>query len=198
MPRLFFKLPLRTPPTLARKPIESNLPLPQAQPAKPSRRWLRRGVEVGVGLGILGVLAAILLPATFTCGKLPRLLEGKTYLDSLNRAQQAYLEESGQFAASLTALNGAWEGNLPVATENYTFLVSEHGDRVVHYAIAKDDDLRQFIGAVFKQPKADAADAATAVAILCEAELGEVVELTPPTLQAGTPVCPPGFLNISS
>ena len=53
---------------------------------------------------ILGILASLGLPALINKGRLAKQSEAKIYLATLNRAQEAYLLERGNFATNLAQL----------------------------------------------------------------------------------------------
>jgi type IV pilus assembly protein PilA len=61
-------------------------------------------IELLVVIIIIGILAAIALPSFLNQANKARESEAKTYVGSINRAQQAYFLEQTTFGANLTAL----------------------------------------------------------------------------------------------
>jgi len=61
-------------------------------------------IELLVVIIIIGILAAIALPSFLNQANRARQSEAKTYIGSMNRAQQAFYLENGSFSADLGAL----------------------------------------------------------------------------------------------
>jgi type IV pilus assembly protein PilA len=61
-------------------------------------------IELLVVIIIIGILAAIALPSFLNQANKARESEAKTYVGSMNRAQQAYYLEENEFAADLKTL----------------------------------------------------------------------------------------------
>ena len=76
-------------------------------------------IELLVVMVIIGILAAIALPSFLNQSAKARQSEAKTYIGSINRAQQAYRIENPTFAGSLNFL----EIGIPTATVDYTYLI---------------------------------------------------------------------------
>jgi type IV pilus assembly protein PilA len=76
-------------------------------------------IELMVVLVILGVLAAIGLPSFLNQANKAREAEAKTYLGSINRAQQAYYHEQLKFANNLAVL-----GPINDQTANYSYTIN--------------------------------------------------------------------------
>lgn len=116
-----------------------------------------------------------------------RQVEGKQYLGSINRAQQAYFLENNEFADNLDALMLG----IPSETENYQFSVVPQSDMtrsVVAIAQAKAEGLNSYTSAVFLVdiPSPDGSDTTnqTTVAILCETEEPSMTPPAAPELDA--------------
>ncbi len=77
-----------------------------SKPKKSKRSLLRWIVYGSLGLGILTlVIPAFLIQAVGCGGNKARNSEGKTYVGSMNRAQQAFWIENSAFARSIHALD---------------------------------------------------------------------------------------------
>ncbi|WP_434222195.1 type IV pilin-like G/H family protein [Limnospira platensis CENA597] len=75
-------------------------------------------IELLVVIIIIGILSAIALPSFLNQANKARESEAKTYVGSINRAQQAhYMERDNQFAASIAQLGLG----VSSATANYTY-----------------------------------------------------------------------------
>ncbi len=69
--------------------------------------------------------------------------EGKTYVASMNRSQQAYYLENNHFSKTLPG----WMGTVP-KSKNYDFSTQVQGKYVINYGISRRSDLRSYVGAV--------------------------------------------------
>jgi type IV pilus assembly protein PilA len=96
-------------------------------------------IELLVVIIIIGILAAIALPSFLNQANKAKQSEAKTYVGSMNRAQQAYYLENSRFA-----LNGNFvELGLGIKTDttNYTYSISTtaaaSGAAIRNYAVPK-------------------------------------------------------------
>jgi prepilin-type N-terminal cleavage/methylation domain-containing protein len=76
-------------------------------------------IELLVVIIIIGILAAIALPAFLNQTIKAKQSEAKTYVAAINTTQQAYFTEKGTFASDLTYLSLG----TPTATDNYNYAV---------------------------------------------------------------------------
>jgi prepilin-type N-terminal cleavage/methylation domain-containing protein len=74
-------------------------------------------IELLVVIIIIGILAAIALPSFLNQANKAKQSEAKTYVGSVNRAQQAYYVENAKFGTNTTELGIG----IPTATDNYTY-----------------------------------------------------------------------------
>lgn len=74
-------------------------------------------IELLVVIIIIGILAAIALPSFLNQAAKARQSESKTYVGSINRAQQAYLLEKQQFSPNLLTLGLG----IAATTANYAY-----------------------------------------------------------------------------
>jgi type IV pilus assembly protein PilA len=104
-------------------------------------------IELLVVIIIIGILSAIALPSFLNQAAKAKQSEAKTYVGSVNRAQQSYRIENAAFATTMTAL----EIGIPSATPHYNYLVDtgSNATTAVFTASAKDaNSLKSFSGGV--------------------------------------------------
>ena len=77
-------------------------------------------IELLVVIIIIGILAAIALPSFLNQANKARQSEAKSYVGSINRAQQAYYLEKSQFSPSLASLGLG----IAASTDNYGYTIS--------------------------------------------------------------------------
>lgn len=121
-------------------------------------------IELLVVIIIIGILSAIALPSFLNQANKARESEARTYVGSINRAQQAfYMENSNVFANSIAKLGLG----INSATENYTYnLAANTGGAVVNANGAAN--LRDFGGLVWVGETLG--NESTTLAKLCEAK----------------------------
>ena len=120
-------------------------------------------VELLVVIIIIGILSAIAMPSFLSQANKARQSEGKSNVGSLNRAQQTYYLEKESFTDDITSL-GIGISN----TNNYSYSaedITSITDDVANKAKALNDDLKGYVGGVFKNTVAG-----TTKVILCEAD----------------------------
>jgi len=128
-------------------------------------------IELLVVIIIIGILSAIALPSFLNQANKAKQSEGKTYVGSMNRAQQTYYLENGAFAGSADfdklGLGIAEE------TTNYKYAIASDTDKtkVTNQAQLKDPKapLKAYIGGVAVAQVSQTGEATT-LAILCEAK----------------------------
>jgi prepilin-type N-terminal cleavage/methylation domain-containing protein len=127
-------------------------------------------IELLVVIIIIGILSAIALPSFLNQANKAKQSEAKTYVGSMNRAQQAYYLEKNAFAA-----NGNFgELGLGVATQtsNYIYKIVGGGTGTTQVTNAADTvvalaPLKTYVGGVNVGAIA-ATSEATTLAVLCE------------------------------
>ncbi|MGB3268171.1 MAG: type IV pilin-like G/H family protein [Microcoleus sp.] len=155
-----------------------------------------RIIEPFVVLIIIGILAHIALPSFLDCSLKARQSEGKQYLGSMNRAQQAYFADKGAFPNSVNDLGI----NIKTQTPNYKYSTISIKNAAFSYAVSSHErkSLTSYVGAVFLVPVSPAAnDAKTTVSILCGATSFGKTQPANPILQNGVPVCGDGTVEVS-
>ena len=124
-------------------------------------------IELLVVIIIIGILSAIALPSFLNQANKAKQSEAKTYVGTMNRAQQAYYLEKNTFTDQFGFLG------LGVATEtaNYEYAISAGGggllDEVANSGYASGPALKSYMGAVNTATIA-ATSEATTLAVLCE------------------------------
>ena len=134
-------------------------------------------IELLVVIIIIGILAAIALPSFLNQANKAKQSEAKTYVGSMNRAQQAYyMEKSNVFAPA--ASFGELGLGIQTSTANYNYGIVGGGagaDVVTNQAIqgganAAKSPLKGYVGGVAVGTVGTAATGveATTLSILCE------------------------------
>jgi type IV pilus assembly protein PilA len=135
-------------------------------------------IELLVVIIIIGILAAIALPSFLNQANKAKQSEAKTYVGSMNRAQQAYyMEKNSVFAAQASF----GELGLGVATEtsNYVYQINGVGLNIVSNqaqqagANAAKSPLKGYVGGVSATTQG-ATSEATTLAVLCEGDKAPV------------------------
>ena len=194
-------------PDLVADPPQDTDALPK--PKKP-RRWVLRLIIYGsLGLGII----ALVLHSLSGCGNKAMSSEGRTYVGTMNRGQQAFWAEKQTFGRSIPAL----ELGIKEETDNFKFEVQSFELVTYQYGVSKNDMAKSFVGAVFVVPeksqtyqgseqkenptlatKASTKKELTTVAILCESpKTGVKMKLPNPFLQNGNPTCAEGTVSLN-
>ncbi|MEG3841300.1 type IV pilin-like G/H family protein [Microcoleus sp. herbarium14] len=154
-------------------------------------------VELTIVLMIITILSAIALPSFLDCSLKARQSEGKQYLSSMNRAQQAKYADDGAFSNSLTALGLG----IKTQTINYNYSISATKNAAFSYAVSRNErkNLTSYVGAVFLAPVSPAANnEKTTTAILCETNtFDRNIQPPNPILENNVPVCAAGSSEVS-
>ncbi|MGK7902614.1 MAG: type IV pilin-like G/H family protein [Hormoscilla sp.] len=146
-------------------------------------------IELIVIIGVFATLALIALPSILSQANKAKQSEAKTNIGSMNRAHQAYFldnkepEEKGKFANEF----GKLELDIPTETENYQYLLRATDSATFHYAIAKERELKSYVGAVFMVETASEGT----LAISCEAAEPGLIPAEP-QMENGVPTCGAG------
>jgi type IV pilus assembly protein PilA len=166
-------------------------------------------IELLVVIIIIGILSAIALPSFLNQANKAKQSEGKTYVGSMNRAQQTHYLENGKFASNLSELG------LGIAekTTNYNYaIVLATGTTigVTNQARPQTNGVKAYIGGV-KLGNVNATNEGTTVAVLCEAKSGkdadggavatgeESAEFGTPSGSGTPPSCPTEtYINLSN
>jgi len=154
-------------------------------------------IELLVVIIIIGILSAIALPSFLNQANKAKQSEAKTYVGSMNRAQQAYFTEKGSFTTDIGKLG------LGVAsdTTNYSYTIPE-GDMDTNVNMGSPTNtvtLKAYVGGVVIGQIDSGAGGTletTSLAILCESEEPEAADQTGVALAPATttpPACQNGY-----
>ena len=131
-------------------------------------------IELLVVIIIIGILAAIALPSFLSQANKAKQSEGKQYVSSLNKGQQAYYAENTKFGSTVAELGIG----LKTQTSNYTYSLTVDTAKASSLAPPINTDaLKGYSGGVGLVAVAGS-DAKTTQTVLCE------------TTTPGTPVAP--------
>ncbi len=121
-----------------------------------------------------------------------RQSEAKTYVGSMNRAQQAFFLEKNYFAGNLAVLSIG----IPSETETYKYqvMVLDSTKAVQNMAIAKGDSLKSYTGLVYLAKTPDSPEPYT-LALLC-GSLKPTRQMPPKFILKPEPECPSGYEKI--
>lgn len=117
--------------------------------------------------------------------------EAMNYVGAMNRGQQAYYLEYSKFSSSLEEL---YLG-IPMETEHYRYSVVQQNESVLNYAIAKNNSMVSYVGAVFPISSPDNNDYTTQ-AIVCAAETPGSTRPNAPFLENNQAICGSGTTNV--
>lgn len=135
-------------------------------------------IELLVVIIIIGILSAIALPSFLNQANKAKQSEAKTYVGSLNRAQQAAIMERGSFTSDVGALGLG----IRTQTENYGYGISTDppgASGSVNRGGSLKIPLRSYVGITWLGQTGAAAGATsevTSLAIMCESK--DVGQLT--------------------
>jgi len=157
--------------------------------------------SVGCFLGLMLLIAGffyVLAPTFLNHSHKHEQSEGKTYIGSMNRAQQAYYLTEQSFSSNIRDLGLG----IKTETESYAYSTQITDNAAFNYGISRRDRVRSYVGGVFVVPATDvdadaASDEITTVAILCEADIPGSIKPTAPTYQKGELACGEGTINLS-
>lgn len=169
---------------------EATAPQTPVQQSKiPVIVWILGGLGCGgLGLLVLGIIAAIALPSFLNQGARAKETQGLNMIGSTIRGQQAYFLETGEFANTLEELELGL-GESEDLFYAYNMVPGSDPTSVFIYATPKDGDIRGFVGTVYATEEAVAQSGG-----ICESnERGARISELPTVAQDATEViCPPG------
>ncbi|MBD2100108.1 type IV pilin-like G/H family protein [Leptolyngbya sp. FACHB-261] len=125
-------------------------------------------IELLVVIIIIGILSAIALPSFLNQANRARQSEARTYVGSMNRAQQAYRLENTAFAPDISTLSVGINSNTVYYTYSVTPNVASPNYALQQATVKSDPGLKAYIGAV--QIAQQSGQDATTLAVLCEAK----------------------------
>jgi type IV pilus assembly protein PilA len=154
-------------------------------------------IELLVVIIIIGILAAIALPSFLNQANKARESEAKTYVGSMNRGQQAYYLENGEFSSPGSTSIGTLGLGIQSQTRNYIYDIAGGlaTKKVTNQALPQQDAVKAFIGGV-ALGTITATSEATTLAVLCQAKFAKALDggedgaQTVDATQPATTACP--------
>ncbi|MBF2026810.1 MAG: prepilin-type N-terminal cleavage/methylation domain-containing protein [Oscillatoriales cyanobacterium C42_A2020_001] len=148
-------------------------------------------IELMVVLVIGGILAAIAIPSFLGRANAAKQAEARTFLGTLNRAQQAYYVEHAQFTDNIDVLAISGHQNI-----NYTFQIQVSGDgtHAVHYGTPKISKVHAYAG-MSALTQTDGSQAIQS--IMCETNQPSATPATAPIYAVSAIECAPGTRNMN-
>ncbi|WP_293134654.1 type IV pilin-like G/H family protein [Microcoleus sp. bin38.metabat.b11b12b14.051] len=146
----------------------------------------------------IGVLTAIAVPSYLNMANKAKQSEGKQYVSSLNKGQQAKFAENNAFSNSIAAL----ELRLKTETTNYKYSTLARKQAAFNYGVSKQKTEKSYVGAVFLVPAKEvdpnaAKDEMRTRSILCEADDRGTIEPGEPIYQNGKLICGQGTTEVT-
>jgi len=171
---------------------------------KPNLMGRKTGTDassVGCFLGLMLLIAGffyIVAPIFLNHSHKHDQSEGKQYIGSMNRAQQAYYLDEQKFSGNIPDLGLG----IKTETESYAYSTQITDNAAFNYGISRKDKVRSYVGGVFVVPATDVdadavSDKITTVAILCEANTPGSIQPAAPTYQKGELACGEGTIDLS-
>ncbi|MFH7030490.1 MAG: type IV pilin-like G/H family protein [Heteroscytonema crispum UTEX LB 1556] len=143
-------------------------------------------------LFVLGIFSTLALPSIINLAKKPEYNEGRNKVGAMNRAQQAYQIDNKAFTDSMKNL----AINIKPETKNYKYSISLGNQAVFNYAIAKQDNLKSYVGGVFRVPDTLVKNQTVTETIVCEANSPGIIKPEIPKYENGVISCGANTKNL--
>jgi type IV pilus assembly protein PilA len=134
-------------------------------------------IELLVVIIIIGILAAIALPSFLNQANKAKQSEAKTYVGSMNRAQQAYYLEKNAFVSATGAIGDLGLG-IAATTANYKYVIASTNiagsTNQAQQVQGVASPLKAYLGGVTVGTIA-ATSEATTLSVLCEADKAAII-----------------------
>jgi len=140
-----------------------------------SRNW---PIKVAIAALTLPVLFSTVSEAQVSQTVKAKESEGKQYVSSMNKAQQAYYAENTGFTSSVPNLGLGIKSE----TANYKYSISTGNKAVFNYGVSRNPNLKSFVGGVFLI-------GTTTNTILCQTNAASTTQPANPTNKNGTLAC---------
>jgi len=148
-------------------------------------------IELLVVIIITGILAAIALPTFLNRANSAKQAEAKTYIGTLNRAQQAYAIEYSQFASNPVTLGIDIRDS---GNYKYEIKVSGSSPYAIHYADSKTGKLHAYVGMT---ALVESNNNPTMETVLCEAANSTGGKAADPIYSPNSVECAPNTQNLA-
>jgi serine/threonine protein kinase len=145
-------------------------------------------------LGLIGIGFIFLMPGFFWAFgdySKAKQSEAKQYIGSMNRAQQAYFLEEGNFTDNIGELR------LGISTETTNYTYSSYATLLssINYSVSRESHLKSYVGGVFLG-SVEATGELTTLAILCETKDKGTNRPPAPIVEEGRLQCAPGTESV--
>ncbi|MBC1237021.1 pesticin [Nostoc linckia z18] len=151
-------------------------------------------IELLVVIIIIGILSAIALPSFLNQANKGKQSEAKQYSGSMNRSQQAFFLENGEFTSELNKLGMGIRSQ----TENYIYEISGNSTGVANNGRSLKAPLKSYVGVVALSTQGGTSEATT-LAVLCESDaVGSQATALAPAFDGTQPSCPANFAQLKS
>lgn len=133
-----------------------------------------------IGFGVIGILAALILPSFLSQGSKAKVSIAKTYIQAAVTVQQENYSKTGRFVTSWDELSTG----MPSSDDNYEYQVYVRGSNAFATATPKRDGLKSLTGFTFHSGSA-------VTSVIC---MTLEPSRTPPQIDdtSNAVVCPPG------
>ena len=144
------------------------------------------------------VIGVLVFSSFFLCNaNKAKQSEGKQYVSSINRAQQAKFAENGTFSTSIDTLGLG----IKTETANYKYSVLATKQAAFNYAVSKHKTEKSYVGAVFLVPVQELdtevdLNSQTTLFILCETDDRGTIKPAEPIYQNGKVICGKGTKDL--
>jgi len=176
----------------------NSLPPPNQQVKTPRKTSRTSVVPIVLTLElVVTLLAMIALPSFFAKFSKNKQAEGKQNIGALNRAQQAYFLENNRFANSIEESGTG----IKTQTENYNYSIRATPKAVFNYGVARNNNIKSYVGGVFGVPAKEIPNSASGdeillLSILCEANSSGTTRPVEPTYKNGQVACGSGMKEL--
>jgi type II secretory pathway pseudopilin PulG len=145
-----------------------------------------------MGIVVIGAIARPSFMGASNRGK-DKTEEARQYVSSMSRGQQSYFAENNVFSSSVKALGIG----IKTETRNFKYSIRATKKAAFNYALAKEKDLKSYVGGVFVVPAKNfepnaANEGITTTSILCGADFPGTIKPAEPTYENGKIACGKG------
>lgn len=146
-------------------------------------------------LGVCGAIGCFGLMGPYFLNKTccTKMSEGKQYVGSMNRSQQAYYFEKNGFSNDFNKLGLGIDSE----TEDFFYVMRATSETAFNYAIPRSQNLVGFVGGVFVGVDPASLEKTT-FAILCQTTDPGIVIPAKPQMENGVPTCGTGTERLGS
>jgi type II secretory pathway pseudopilin PulG len=161
-----------------------------------SASFFPNGCGCLVLLMCIGIMTAIALPSFLAISCKSKQTEGKLYVASMNKGQQAYFAEKSVFGTSVDALGIG----IKTETTNYKYSLRATKKAAFSYAVSKRKESKGYAGGVFVvyAKEVDPSGAKYEMqTILCQADDPGTIKPAEPTYENGKIACGQGTTPVT-